>query len=266
MTLLPAIYAVTCIFPVVWLFYTSFKTMGEFSISVLALPESFLRLDNFIYVLTEVNVLKYMLNTLRITVVVLFFVVLFSFINGYFLARFKFRGRGFLAVLYTCNLVIPAHAVLVPTYILFSRINLSNHWYSTVLPMVCMELTVGIFLVSGYIQTVPKELEEAAAIDGSSFSRTLFTIILPVVRPVLITCAIITFFHCWNEFSFSLILFNTEELFTLPLALMRFKGEYSVDYPRIMTTMFVSIVPALLIYICFSKQIIKGMMAGAVKG
>lgn len=264
--LIPALYAITCIFPVVWLFYTTFKTQPEFSIDVLALPKSFTNITNYSYVLTQMPVVKAMFNTLRVTVIVLFFVVLFSFINGYFLARFKFRGSKALSVLYMSNLLVPIHAILVPVYIIFVKIGLSNHWYSTILPCICMELTTSIFLVRSYMDTVPKELEEAASIDGSSFTRTLITIVLPIVKPVLVTCGIISFFHVWNEFPFSLILFSNEKDYTLPLMLMRFKGEYFTDYPRVMTSLFVSIVPALVIYSLFSKQIIKGMLAGAVKG
>ena len=264
--LIPALYAVTCIFPVVWLFYTTFKTQPEFSIDVLALPKSFTNFTNYSYVLTQMPVVKAMFNTLRVTVIVLFCVVLFSFINGYFLARFKFRGSRELSVLYMSNLLVPIHAILVPVYIIFVKIGLSNHWYSTILPCICMELTTSIFLVRSYMDTIPKELEEAASIDGSSFTRTLITIVLPLVKPVLVTCGIISFFHVWNEFPFSLILFSNEKDYTLPLMLMRFKGEYFTDYPRVMTSLFVSIVPALVIYSLFSKQIIKGMLAGAVKG
>jgi len=263
---LPFVYAVTCIIPIVWLFITTFKSMAEFSVSTFALPKSFFNFDNYAYVLNQIHLPRAMFNTARITVIVLVLVLLLAFINGYFIARFRFKGRGLLKGLFACTLVIPIHAILVPTYILFSRIGLYNHWYSTILPMVCMELTVSIFLVTNYVQSIPREMEEAAAIDGSSFSSTLFRIILPVVKPVLVTCGIISFFHCWNEFPFSLILFSKEEYYTLSLSLMRFKGEYTTDYPRIMTTIFVSIIPALLVYIAFSKQIINGMMAGAVKG
>jgi raffinose/stachyose/melibiose transport system permease protein len=149
---------------------------------------------------------------------------------------------------------------------MFSFIGLTNKWYSTILPVASMELPVTIFLVTSYVSTIPKELEEAAAIDGSSFSRTLFSIILPIVTPVLVTAGIIAFFHCWNEFSYSLILFNKEKLYTISLALTRFKGENRIDYPKMMTAMIITMFPALLLYVSFSKQIIKGMVAGAVKG
>ena len=264
--LIPVIYALSCVFPIVWLFYTTFKTQNEFVIDVLALPRTLLNVSNYEYVFTQMPVLQTMFNTLRVTVIVLALVLTFAFVNGYFLARTRFKGKGLLSVLYMSNLVIPIHAILVPIYIIFAKISLSNHWYSTIMPLTCMELTTSIFLVRSYVDTIPRELEQSAAVDGSSFSRTMFMIMLPLVRPVLVTCGIISFFHIWNEFPFSLILFNNERDYTLPLMLMRLKGDYFTDYPRIMTSIFVSIIPALAIYSLFSKQIINGMMAGAIKG
>lgn len=264
--LVPMLYALTCVFPVVWLFYTTFKTQTEFSIDVLALPRSWANLTNYEYVLKKMPILQAMFNTMRVTLIVLLLVLFFAFVNGYFMARFRFRGKNTLSLIYMSNLLIPIHAILVPVYIMFTKLGLSNHWYSTIIPCVCMELTTSIFLVRSYVESVPRELEEAASIDGSSFSRTMFRIILPTVRPVLVTSGIISFFHVWNEFPFSLILFKDERDYTMPLMLMRFKGEYFTDYPRVMTSIFVAIIPALVVYSLFSKQIIKGMMAGAVKG
>ncbi len=266
LTSVPTIYAMTCLIPIVWLFYTTFKSMPQFAANVLALPKSFLYWDNYVHVLTKMNILRSMFNTVRITVISLSFIVLFSFVNGYFLARVRFLGKSLLTVLYMCSLFIPIHAILVPTYILFSAAGIFNKWYSTIFPCIGMELATSIFLVASYIRTMPKELEEAAVIDGSSFNRTLFSIVFPIAKPVLTTCAIISFFHLWNEFPYSLILFNKEAFYTLPLALMRFKGEHYTDYPRMMTSIFVSIVPALAMYISFSKQIIKGVVTGAMKG
>ncbi len=265
MYLLPGIYAITCIFPIIWLFYTSFKTQTEFSVNVLALPKK-LNIANYEYVFTKLNIGRYMFNTVRITFFVLMLVLLFSFINGYFISRFRFKLRNVLYGTYMASLFIPIQAILVPTYILVVKMGLHDKWFSTILPIVCLELTTSTFLVQGYISTIPIEMEEAAAIDGSSFTRTLFTIIFPTVKPILVTIGIITFFHSWNEFTYSLIIFQSEINYTVPLALMRFKGDYFTDYPRIMTTIFVCMIPALILYFAFSQQIIKGMMAGAVKG
>ena len=133
-----------------------------------------------------------------------------------------------------------------------------------------MEIIDRILLEEGSVCLLPvgepRELEEAAAIDGSSFSRTLFSIILPVCKPILVTIGIIQFFSLWNEFTYSLILLSDERLKTISVGLTIFKGQYSTDYPQMMAAMFMAILPAIILYFAFSKQIIKGMVAGAVKG
>ena len=125
---------------------------------------------------------------------------------------------------------------------------------------------MGIFLVEGFVKTVPVDLEEAAAIDGSSFSHTLWNIIFPICRPILVTVAIIQVFSCWNEFSFALVLIKDVGLQTVPLALTQFKGQFASDYPKQMAAMLITMAPIVVLYFAFSKQIINGMVAGAVKG
>ena len=127
-------------------------------------------------------------------------------------------------------------------------------------------LPMGIFLVEGYAKGIPVSLEEAAAIDGSSFSRTLWQIIMPMCKPILVTIAIIQIFSCWNEFSFALVLIENVHLQTVPLALTQFKGQFGSDYPKQMAAMLITMLPIVVLYFAFSKQIIKGMVAGAVKG
>lgn len=265
LNIVPTLFSISCIIPVVWLLYSTMKTSAQFESSIIALPDSF-NFANYKYVFQTTPISLYIWNTLRNTVIILFLVIFFGFINGYFLSRYRFKLRTPLFGFYVSNLFIPIHALLVPTYILFSYIGFTNKWYSTILPVACMQLPITIFLVSSYVSTIPKELEEAAAIDGSNFSRTLFSIILPIVTPVLVTAGIIAFFHCWNEFSYSLILYSNEKFYTISLALTRFKGENRIDYPKMMTAMIITMIPALLLYVAFSKQIIKGMVAGAVKG
>ena len=164
------------------------------------------------------------------------------------------------------GMLVPIHALMIPMYVLFTKTGMGNSWYTLIFPYTAFGIPTAVFLVESYVKNIPKELEEAAAIDGSSFSRTLFTIILPVCVPVLVTVGIIQFFFTWNEFTFALILLNDEALKTVPVGLTIFKGQYSTDYPRMMAAMLLSILPAMVIYFTFSKQIMKGMVAGAVKG
>ena len=259
------LFSITCVYPVFWMIYSSLKKSREFERNILGLP-SVIHFDNYIKIFSAGTIGTYMLNTVRNTALSLFFIVLFGFINGYFISRYRFRGRTALYSLYMLGMLVPMHALLIPIYILFSNTHLNDHWYTVVLPNVAFNLPMALFLVESFVSTIPRDIEEAASIDGASFSRTLFTIILPLVTPILVTVGIITFFSCWNEFSFSLVLLNDQKLFTLPLGLTMFKGVYQSDYPKMMTTMVIAMAPAIVLYFAFSKQIIQGMMSGALKG
>jgi raffinose/stachyose/melibiose transport system permease protein len=258
-------FSITCVYPVIWMVYSSLKKSKDFQRNILGLPTA-IYIDNYTKIFSAGTIGNYMFNTIRNTALSLILIVLFGFINGYFISRFRFRGRTALYTLYMLGMLVPMHALLIPIYILFSNTHLNDHWYTVVLPNVAFNLPMSLFLVESFMTTIPRDIEEAASIDGASFSRTLFTIILPLVTPILITVGIITFFSCWNEFSFSLVLLNDQKLFTLPLGLTMFKGVYQSDYPKMMTTMVIAMAPAILLYFAFSKQIIQGMMSGALKG
>lgn len=206
-----------------------------------------------------------MFNSVRTTTLSIILIVLFSFIVGYILARVHFKGNRALYVMFLMGMLIPIHSLLVPIYVVFKKCGISDQWYTLLLPYVSFGLPMGIF-GRRIRQTIPVSLEEAAAIDGSSFSNTLWRIILPITKPILVTVAIIQIFSCWNEFSFALVLIKNVSLQTVPLALTQFKGQFASDYPKQMAAMLITMSPIVILYFAFSKQIIEGMVAGAVKG
>ena len=254
-----------CLYPIFWLIYSALKTQKEFDMNSVALPKA-PTLDNFIHVITISDMPRYMLNSLIVTVLSLLVILTISFVTGYFLSRFKFRGHNLLYGIFLVGILIPVHSLMVPMYVFFSRMKLTDHLLTLVLPYAAFQLPTGIYLVESYVHSIPREMEEAAAIDGSSFSYTLLHIILPMTRPALMTSAIISFFYCWNEFSFALILTTSTNLRTIPLGLTLFKGTYSTNYPVMMAATVIAILPALLLYTLFSKNIINGVVTGAVKG
>lgn len=261
------VFSLTCIFPLIWMLYSSLKEKRVFNADIMGLPKD-PTLANYIKILSnkDYNLMQTMWNSLRTTVISVFLIVLIAFVVGYILARIDFALNKPLYVMFLMGMLIPIHSLMVPIYIIFSRTGLSNHWYTLLLPYVAFALPMSIFLVQGYVKGIPVELEEAAAIDGSTFSKTLFGIILPVCKPILVTVAIINVFSCWNEFSFALILLKDLALYTVPLGLKQFTGQFNSDYPKIMAAMLLTMSPIVVFYFAFSKQIIKGMVAGAVKG
>ena len=261
------IFSATCIFPLVWMFYSSLKEKRVFNADIIGLPKS-PTLLNYKNILSnpDYQLGTSMKNSLVVTACSVFLIVLFGFIVGYILARVRFKLNRVLYVMFLMGMLIPIHSLLVPIYLVFKNTGLSNHWYTLIIPYVAFGLPTAIFLAEGFVKGVPTALEEAAAIDGSSFSRTLFQIIMPICRPIMTTVAIINVFTCWNEFSFALILLKSPKLLTVPLAMTQFTGQFGSDYPKIMAAMLLTMSPIVVLYFTCSKQIIKGMVAGAVKG
>lgn len=261
------LFSASCIFPLVWMFYSSLKTKRVFNADIIGLPKE-PTISNYVKILTnqDYHIGQSMMASVRTTLLSVFFIVLFGFIVGYILSRIKFKGNRILYVMFLMGMLIPVHSLLVPIYVVFNKTGLGNQWFTLIIPYVAFGLPIAVFLVEGYIKAIPVELEEAAAIDGSSFTRTLFSIILPIAKPILVTIAIIQVFGCWNEFSFALVLIKDVRLQTVPLAMTMFKGQFASDYPKIMSAMLTTMAPIVILYFVFSKQIIKGMVAGAVKG
>lgn len=267
LNVLMMVFSLSCIFPLVWMLYSSLKEKRAFNADIIGLPKE-PTLSNYQRILTnpDYHIGQSMWNSVRTTAISIFFIVLFGFIVGYILSRIHFRGNRLLYTIFLMGMLIPVHSLMVPIYVVFNKMGLVDKWFTLVIPYVAFGLPIAVFLVEGFIKGVPVELEEAAAIDGSSFTRTLFSIILPVAKPILVTVAIIQTFSCWNEFSFALVLIKSAKLQTVPLALTMFKGQFASDYPKIMSAMLVTMAPVVILYFAFSKQIIKGMVAGAVKG
>lgn len=261
------VFSLSCIFPFIWMIYSSLKEKRAFNVNIVGLPKE-PTLINYIRILSnpDYHLGESMWNSVRTTGLSIIFIVLFSFIVGYILARVRFKGNRLLYVMFLMGMLIPIHSLLVPIYVVFKNCGISNQWYTLLLPYISFGLPMGVFLVEGYVKGIPVSLEEAAAIDGSSFSNTLWKIIFPICKPILITIAIIQVFSCWNEFSFALVLIKDVDLQTVPLALTQFKGQFASDYPKQMAAMLITMAPIIILYFAFSKQIIKGMVAGAVKG
>lgn len=261
------VFSLTCVFPLVWMFYSSLKQKREFNKDIISLPKS-PSFDNYIRIFSnkDYHLPQSMFNSLRMTVLAVILIIAFAFIVGYILSRINFKLNKPLYIMFLMGMLIPIHSLLVPIYIIFSRCGINDKWFTLLLPYVSFNLPVSIFLVQGYVKSIPVSLEEAAAIDGSSFTRTLLNIILPICKPILTTCAIINVFSCWNEFTFALVLIKSNSLYTVPLALKQFTGQFTSDYPKIMSAMLATMAPVVVFYFGFSKKIIEGMVVGAVKG
>ncbi len=265
MNLVVAIFSISCVFPIVWLVYSSLKTQAEFSVNIISLP-SHPQFANYLYVIQKYKIMGYFWNSLFSTVLSVAFIILLGVVIGYVLARFSFRGRNLLYVFFISGMLIPVQSFLIPLFIQFKSFHMLDNRFTLIPPYVAFGLPVAIFLFESYIKTIPVEMDEAACIDGCSVGRTMTRVIFPLCRPVLATVIILSFLASWNEFSFAMVLTKSEALKTLPVGLANFAGVYKVDYTKLMAALVISILPVIITYLLFYKKIIEGMTAGAVKG
>ncbi len=259
------LFTASCILPLLWIGYSSLKTQAEFANNILSLPSA-PQFGNYLEAIKLANMLQLSWNSARVTLLSVIGITAISYVTGYITARIDFKGKKVMIFYYLFGMLVPIHALLVPLYLLFKNFGLADQWYTLIIPYIAFNLSLPIMLISSYVAGIPKEIEEAAAIDGLSFSGTMYRIMLPIAIPVLTTVAILQFFSCWNEFSFALVLLNDESLRTVPLGMSYFKSQHSTNYPQLMAGMILSMLPVTIIYFVFSSRIIAGVMAGAVKG
>lgn len=231
----------------------------------MSLPAKF-NFSNYLEAFKVSKMAVYSLNSVFNAVISTVIVLLIAFVIGYFLARFEFKGRKYIYMLLVFGMLIPIHSLLVPLFVQFKSFGLFDKRFTLIIPYVAFGLPLGVFLCASFIKSIPKELEEAAVIDGASFPRILFSIIFPVCRPILITVGILQFFSKWNEFPFALVLLNSDKYKTIPIGLKNFSGQYSTNYPLFMAGLMLATLPLIVIYILSYKKIIEGMTSGAVKG
>jgi raffinose/stachyose/melibiose transport system permease protein len=262
---LMALLAVTCVFPIIWMIYSSLKTQAEFTLNILTLPAK-PQFTNYIRALKEGRMGTYFLNSAYNSVISVVLALVIAYITGYCIARYKFKGRNFIYFYFLSGMLIPIYALLIPIFIEFKWLGLINRQFTLIIPYIAFQLPMSVFLVESFVKTIPTEIEEAAYMDGSSLILTMIKIIMPICGPVLATSLILSFLGNWNEFPLALVLLSKESLKTLPVGLTNFVGAYTVDYTLMFAALVVATLPVIIIYLVFYKQIIQGMVAGAVKG
>lgn len=192
--------------------------------------------------------------------------LLISALASYPLARMKFRVRNFIFAGIVAMMSIPMHVTLIPIFKMTKWMGLYDNYFSLIGPYVAFALPMSVFILTGFMQTIPREIEEAAVIDGCNKYSMFYRIILPLSKSGLSTLAIYNGVTMWNEFAFANTLLLTPSQKTLPLALGAFKGEHSMDMPIILSVLVLSALPMIVLFIVFQDKLVKGMMSGAVKG
>jgi raffinose/stachyose/melibiose transport system permease protein len=253
------------LFPLFWMVNSSFKTEASFLKDVFGMPTS-LRLENYALAIKVGRLAEYTINSLYITVISVFLVVCFSFIAGYFINRFRFPGRRLIYALFLVGMMIPVHGFLVPLYIQFSWLGMTNKWYTLILPDTAFALPLAVMLVENFLNGIPFEIEESAIMDGAGLATRLVYVVMPICKPILATILIINSLWIWNEFPFALTMISSRPLRTLPLGLSNFRGEHAVQFVQQLAAITLVSIPIFVVYSIFSRKIMDGMTAGAIKG
>ena len=232
----------------------SIKYKNEITINHLAWPKN-PTLENYVRVITEnEQFLVGLKNSILTTVPTILILMVVCSMVAWVLARNNSRFYQIMYTVFTLGTLIPFQCIMLPLYLNLYNANLISTNIGFVIARSGLQISISILVITSFVKTVPRELEEAAAIDGSNFTHTLWTIILPICRPILTTVAIIQVFSCWNEFSFALVLLKNVSLQTVPLALTQFKGQFASDYPKQMAAMLITMAPVVVLYFAFRSE------------
>lgn len=251
--------------PYFFMLQTGLKKQQElFSGSIWALPRSFM-LDNYKRVLSG-TFFTFFRNSLVIVSISVIIILLVGAMSSYVFSRLAFKLNSTIFGLIIAGMAIPVHVTLIPVYLLNNRIGMSDSIFSLLGPYVALNIPISVFILTGFMKEIPKELDESARIDGCGPKMTFFRVILPLSKPGLVTLAIYNAVFLWNEFIFALVLTQSTKNRTLPLAIWEYQGQYGSDFTMIMAVLTLSSIPLIIAYLLGQEKLIKGMMAGAIKG
>ncbi|MFK3985102.1 carbohydrate ABC transporter permease [Micromonospora sp. NPDC050397] len=256
--------AAVSIAPVVYVIIGGFRTTPQIVANPAGLPDPWVW-DNYARVLTQSDFWTQAFNSAVIALGTTLGVVVLGVGAAFVLARYTFRGREGLYTFFTLGLLFPAGAAILPLYLMLRDLNLINSYYAVILPQVAFSLPLTIVILRPFLAAVPRELEDAAAIDGTGRIGFLWRIMLPLSRPALVTVGILAFVASWNAFLLPLLVLGDVDLHTLPLGVQNFSSQYTSDTAGILAFTSLSMLPALLFFTLAEKQIVGGLQ-GAVKG
>lgn len=260
------LWAVIQIFPLYWLLTFSLKDNSEiFGGNLIGLPHKFLW-SNYQKALVNAKVGTYFVNSVIITAVTIVITVAVSLMASYALVRMKWRFRGTALLFFMAGLMIPIHAALLPVFLILRRIHLLDTYWALILPYVAFAIPMAVLILTSFMKSIPREIEEAACIDGCSIYRIFFSIIMPILRPAVATISIFTFLQAWNELMFATVFISKDSYKTLTVGIQSMAGKYSTEWGPIGAALVVATLPTIIIYLLMSSQVHKSLTIGAVKG
>ena len=256
--------AVIMVVPFLWMLSTSLKTQYDaVKIPPVWIPDP-PQWENYVKLFTEQPMSQFMLNTIKIVFFVVLGQLFFSSLAAYSFARISFKGRNVVFFFYIATLMVPGQVTMIPTYLMFAKAGLTDNHLALILP--AFFSAFGVFLLRQFFMSLPRELEEAAEIDGCNPFMTYWRIMLPLVVPAMLTLGVFTLMNTWNDYMGPLIYLSSPEQDTMTRGIAYFKGVYTTQWNLVMAGSIVSVVPILIAYLCAQKYFIEGIAFSGVKG
>jgi raffinose/stachyose/melibiose transport system permease protein len=250
--------------PILIMIFSAFKSTQEIFKAPFSIPD-FANLVNFAKIWDQTNFLQYLLNSFVVTGASMALILTLGTMAAYALGRYRFFGASFILMFFIAGLTLPLKLAIIPLFMLMRDLGILNNQLSLIFVYTAMGLPSTVFIMTGFIRTLPNELEDAARMDGASEARIMWAIMLPLVRPAMVIAAIQNVVPIWNDFFFPLVFIQNDSLKTLPQGLTTFMGEYTTDWGVLFAGLTLSAAPIIAIYIVLSRQFISGMTSGAIK-
>ena len=255
--------ALVALAPLLWMLSVSFMPPGAASHFPPPLLPSRFTLDNYRELFERIGIGHYLVNSVIVACAITVLSLLVNTMAGYAFAKLQFRGRERIFTVLLAALVIPAQVTMLPLFLMMKQLHLVNSYGGVVVP--ALATVFGIFLVRQYARSIPDELMEAARIDGAGEARIFFQIVLPMLKPVLVTLAIFTFLGAWNDFMWPLIVLTDTSHYTLPVALASLSREHIQDVEMMMAGAVITVLPVLALFLVLQRYYIQGLLLGSVK-
>ncbi|MGD1823125.1 MAG: carbohydrate ABC transporter permease [Pleomorphochaeta sp.] len=252
--------------PIIWLIITSFKSNLEFeTASAFSLPEVW-KFSNYANAINMSGLPRLFLNSIIVAVCATAVNLIVSSMGAFAIAREKFKFNNLLLSIIMAGVLVPIIALMVPYFRLINNLHLIDNLGGLIIVYAAINLPISVYLIHGFMSTIPKELEEAATIDGCTFAQRFTKVVFPLSQAGLATAGVLMFIYCWNEFTYAMLLTNSVRARTLQLGIRYFKSQFVVDYTSMLAAIVITMIPTIVVYIFMHDQIIGGMTNGAVKG
>lgn len=259
-------FGVIWIYPFIWMVMSSFKTNAEYISSGLSLLPESIMFENYIRAWNVAKFSTYFFNTVFVTVSVVIIVVAVCSMTGYALGRYKFPGKTLFISTVIATMFMPKGFTIIPIYVLINALGLNNSLAGVILAEAGGAHVLFILLFTAHFRGLPKELEDAAEIDGCGFLRTFFHVMLPLSKPIIATTAILQFMWAWNAFLIPLVFtLSKPDLRTLGVGMYQFIGEHSIDWTGMAAGASISLLPVIIVFLVFQRYFVEGI-AGSIKG